>query len=122
MHFSTATEFLRINFRQHCFTHKFTQDSGFEAFGLLICTLISENQGLFQTLEKFQVMQICIFFQVWHLDFFQVLSMNPVFFQGGDMKKSGFAEPEIFLRFDFQISGCRLKGRVSQSNSLKDSF
>ena len=29
--------------------------------GLLICALISENQGLFQTLEKFQVLHTCIF-------------------------------------------------------------
>ena len=38
------------------------------AFDLLICTLISENQGLrnqglFQTLEKFQVLHTWIFFQ-----------------------------------------------------------
>ena len=34
------------------------------AIGLFICTLISENQGLLQTLEKFQVPQTWIFFYV----------------------------------------------------------
>ena len=33
-----------------------------EIVGLLICTLISENQGLLQTLEIFQVLQTWIFF------------------------------------------------------------
>ena len=33
---------------------------------LLICTLISENQGLFQTLKKFQVLQALIFFSGLH--------------------------------------------------------
>ena len=41
--------------------------------GLLICTLISENQGLFQTLEKFQVLQILIFFLFGTLIFFRFI-------------------------------------------------
>ena len=60
----------------------------------------------------------CDFFQVWHLDFFQVYSINPTFFGRRPGKKSRFAAPEIFLGFeknlisqdlDFQKSGCRLK-------------
>jgi hypothetical protein len=45
---------------------------------LLICTLISDlrNQGLLQTLEKFQVLE------TW------VCSINPAFFQGGDPEKN----------------------------------
>ena len=50
--------------------------------GLLICTLISENQDL----EKSGY-----FFSVCHLNFFQVYG-----FLGGE-KKSRFAGPEIFL-------------------------
>jgi hypothetical protein len=59
------------------------------------------NQGLFQTLEKFQALQSQFFFQVFTL------------------KKSWFAETEFFLRFerdlDFQKSGCRLTGRLFAS-------
>ena len=33
---------------------------------LLICALISENQGPFQTLEKFQIMQTLIFLSGVH--------------------------------------------------------
>ncbi len=52
------------------------------------------NQGLFQTLEKFQGV-----FQVRHLDYFQVYSINSA--GGGDPKKnSWFEEPEIFLEFE----------------------
>ena len=32
------------------------------ALGLLICTMISENQGLLQILEKFQIQQTKILF------------------------------------------------------------
>ena len=46
------------------------------AICLLISTLISENQGLLQTLEKFQVLQTWIFFLVYHLDFFHGYGIN----------------------------------------------
>ena len=41
--------------------------------GLLIYTLISENQGLIQTLEKFQVLQTWIFFFSLSPEFFSYL-------------------------------------------------
>ena len=56
--------------------------------GLLICTLISENQGLFQTLEKFQILHTWIFFSVCHLDFFQGYGINLAFFLGEDLEKN----------------------------------
>ena len=34
---------------------------------------VLRNKGLFQTLEKFQVLQTLISFQVWHLDFFRFM-------------------------------------------------
>ena len=53
-------------------------------------------------------MKSLIFFQVWHLDFFQVYSINPAFFQGGDLeKKSRFAEPELFLGFELDLDFSR---------------
>ena len=70
--------------------------------GLLNCAFISENQGL----EKLRPCKPG-FFSVCHLDFFQVYGINLGFFLSGDLeKKSRFAGPEIFLRFqadlDFQ--------------------
>jgi hypothetical protein len=62
--------------------------------GLLICTLISENQGLLQTIEKFQVLQ--------NLDFFQISSIKTSF-----RKKCRFARPEIFLRFETDLDFSR---------------
>ena len=58
---------------------------------------VLRNQRLFQTLEKFQVLQTWIFFQVY--------STNPASEWRPD-KKSRFAEPEIFLGFerDFDFS------------------
>ena len=61
-------------------------------FGLLICTLISEievfrNQGLFQTLEKCQVLQTLIFFRFGTL-IFSGLQYKPSFFQGGALEKN----------------------------------
>ena len=54
------------------------------------------------------------------MDFLQVYGINLAFFLGGDLeKRSRFAGPEIFLRFeadldfqdlDFQKSRCRIKG------------
>ena len=41
----------------------FLYQMGILTGGLLICTLITENQCLFQTLEKFQVLQTWIFFR-----------------------------------------------------------
>ena len=68
------------------------------SLGLLICTLISENQG---HLRKISGSANLDFFSVCRLDFFQVYSINLAFFLGGDLeKKSRFAGPEIFLRFE----------------------
>ena len=33
----------------------------------------------------------------------QGLGVNPAYFQGGDAKESGFAEPEIFLGFETNL-------------------
>ena len=59
----------------------------------LICTLISENQGLEKSrsasnLRKFSGPANLDFFSVSHLDFFQVYSMNLAFFLGGDLGKN----------------------------------
>ena len=51
-----VTIFLFYNLKQKQFSQKMF------SIGLLICTLIFENQGLLQTLKKFQVLQIWIFF------------------------------------------------------------
>ena len=81
--------------------------------GLLICTLISQNQDLEKSRSASNFRKIS---GPAHLDFFfQVYGINLAFFLGGDLeKKSRFAGPEIFLRFeadlDFQKSRCRLKG------------
>jgi hypothetical protein len=57
-----------------------------------------------------------------HMSFFLIYGINPVFFREvreKTLKKSGFAETDIFLGFetnlDFsnQKSGCRLKGRLN---------
>jgi hypothetical protein len=60
--------------------------------GLLICTLISENQGLeklrsVSILKKMSGPEHLDFFSVCHLDFFQVYGINLAFFLGGDLKK-----------------------------------
>ena len=80
--------------------------------GLLICSLISENQGLVKlgsvsNLRKISGPAHLDFFSGCHLDFFQVYGINLAFFLGEDLEvglprsKSRFAGPEIFLRFDF---------------------
>ena len=56
--------------------------------GLLICTLISENQGLLQTLEKFQVLQTWIFFQGLHLEKKLDLYHKPEKNPGDKLKKN----------------------------------
>ena len=68
-----------------------------QVFGLLIGTLISENQGLenlrsFSNLRKISDPAHLDFFSVCLLDFFQVY--------GFSRKKSRFAGPNIFLRFE----------------------
>ena len=88
----------------------------------LICTLIFEDQGLeklrsVSNLKKISGPAHLDFFSVCHLDFFQVYGINLAFFsRWRPRKKSRFAGPEIFLRFetdlDFQKSRCRLKGRI----------
>ena len=57
-------------------------------FGLLICTLISENQGLLQTLEKFQVLQTWIFFLGLHLEKKLDLYHQPEKNPGDKLKKN----------------------------------
>ena len=96
--------------------------------GHLICTLISENQGLeklrsVSNLRKISGTAYLDFFSVCHLDFFQVYGINLAFFcWWRPRKKSRFAGPEIFPRLkqtlifqdlDFQKTRCRLKGRIS---------
>jgi hypothetical protein len=77
--------------------------------GLLICTLISENQGLeisrsASNLRKISGPANLDFFSVCHLDIFQIYGINLAFFLGGDLeKKSRFAGPEIFLRFETDL-------------------
>ena len=93
------------------------------SIGLLICTLISENQGL----EKYRSISNprkvsgstnLDFFQVWHLDFFQVYSINPTFLGWRPGKKIKVCSTLNFSRvwkdLDFSRpqlskSGCRLK-------------
>ena len=61
--------------------------------GLLICTLISENQGLeklrsVSNLRKISGPAHLDFFSVCHLDFFQIYGINLAFFLGGDLEKN----------------------------------
>ena len=53
--------------------------------GLLICTLISENQGLEKLRSVSNLRKIS---GPAHLDFFQVYGMNLAFFLGGDLEKN----------------------------------
>ena len=83
------------------------------AFGHLICTLISENQGLeklrsVSNLRKISGPAHLDFFSVCHLDFFQVYGINLAFFsRWRPRKKSRFAGPEIFLRFEADLDFSR---------------
>jgi hypothetical protein len=72
--------------------------------GLLICTLISKNQGLeksrsiFQTLKKKQVLQTLIFFSGLHPEKKLGLYYKCEKIPGAKpKKKSRFAGPEFFL-------------------------
>ena len=67
--------------------------------GLLICTLISENQGLKKSRSVSNLRKIS---GPAHLDFFSVC--HPDFFS---RKKSRFAGPEIFLRFEADLDFSR---------------
>ena len=75
----------------------------------LICTLISENQGLeklrsVSNLRKISGPAHLDFISVCHLDFFQVYGINLAFFRWGPRKKSRFAGPGIiFLRFEADL-------------------
>jgi hypothetical protein len=58
----------------------------------LICTLISENQGLEKSRSASNLRKISgpanlDFFSVCHLDFIQIYSINLAFFLGGDLEK-----------------------------------
>ena len=55
--------------------------------GLLICTLISENQGLEKLRSVSNLRKIS---GPAHLDFFSGLWYKSSFFLGGDLEKSGF--------------------------------
>ena len=72
---------------------------------LLICTLISENQGL----EKLRsVSNLGKNSGPADLDFFQVYGINLAFFRWTPRKKkSRFAGPEIFLRFETDLDFSR---------------
>ena len=79
----------------------------------LICTLISENQGLLQTFENFRSCSPD-FFSVLPLDFFQIYGINL------EKKSSlqdlkffyGLKQTLIFQDLDFLKSRCRLKGHL----------
>ena len=82
--------------------------------GLLICTLISENQGLeklrsVSNLRKISGPAHLDFFSVCHrVDFIQVYGINLAFFsRWRPRKKSRFAGPEIFLRFEADLDFSR---------------
>ena len=81
-------------------------------FGLLICTLVSENQGLEKSRSasnlSFSGPANLDFFSVCHLNFFQIYSINLAFFsRGRPRKKSRFAGPENFLRFETDLDFSR---------------
>ena len=88
-------------------------------FGFLICTLISENQGLEKSrsasyLRKISVPAHLIFFSVCHLNFFQVYGTNLKKIQLTNWKKFRSTEkkfrcagPEIFLRFETDLNYTR---------------
>ena len=54
-------------------------------FGLLICTLISENQGLEKSMSALNLRKIS---GPANLDFFQIYSINLAFFVGGELEKN----------------------------------
>ena len=79
---------------------KFTQSQrqNFFTYSLLICTLISEDQGLQKSRSISNLRKIS---GPANLDFFQIYVINLAFFLGGDLEKiSRSAGPEIFLRFE----------------------
>ena len=75
--------------------------------------MIPENQGLEKLRSISNLRKIS---GPAHLDFFQVYGINLAFFsRWRPRKKSRYAGPKIFLRFeadlDFQKPRCRLKGQ-----------
>ena len=75
--------------------------------GLLICTLISEIPGLQESRSVFSNRRKIS--GPANLDFFQVYSINLAFFsRWRPRKKSRFAGPEIFLRFEVDLEFSRL--------------
>ena len=66
--------------------------------GNLICTFISEDQGLDKSRSVSNLKKI----SVCHLEFFQIYS----FFLGGDFEKI-----QVLQSTSFHFSGCRLNGR-----------
>jgi hypothetical protein len=99
--FTYKRSYHAMNFRS-CVTRKAL--NFLTTFGLLICTLIFENQGLEKlrsdsNLRKISVPALLDFFSVCHLDFFSGVLYKFTFFLGGYVpieKKSRFAGPEIF--------------------------
>ena len=73
-----------------------------QVFGLLIGTLISENQGLenlrsFSNLRKISDPAHLDFFSVCLLDFFQVFGINLAFFSRWNLEKNpGFQDLKFF--------------------------
>ena len=67
---------------------------GAKLFGLLIFTLISENQGLEKLRSVSNLRKIS---SPANLDFFQVYGINLAFFPGGDLEKnSGLQDLKFF--------------------------
>ena len=87
--------------------------------GLLICTLISENEGLEKlrsasNLRKFSVPARLNFFSFCHLNFFQIYTINLKKSRWQTEKKLRCTEkkfrcagPEIFLRFETDLNFSR---------------
>ena len=66
------------------------------------------NQGLLQTLEKFQVLQTWIFFQFVTWIFFQIYGINLAFFSRWRPRKNpGFQDLNFFLRFETDLDFSR---------------
>ena len=71
--------------------------------GLLICTLISENQGLEKLRSVSNLRKIS---GPAHLDFFSVCHLD-LWYKSSFFFKSRFAGPENFLRFEADLDFSR---------------
>ena len=87
------------------------------AVGNLICTLISENQGIEKFSSASDLRKNSVpadqnffsvhlnFFSVCLLDFFRFIVINSSFFQGGDLEKK--IKPEVSLRYEGDLDFLR---------------